>query len=80
MDVVDTEDWTAEAGQLYPETDETLENRYDLVAEYYKNYPVPQGKSMCVVIVTHAAFNLHLPKRFNAKGEDTWKKAFCASF
>ena len=80
MDVVDTEEWTAEANQLYPETPESLQIRYDLVAEYYKNYPVPQGKSMCLVIATHAAFNLNLPERFNAQGDDNWGLTFCASF
>ena len=80
MEVVDTDDWLAEANQLFPETDESLPARYDLITEYYRNYPVPAGKSMSVIVATHAAFNLNLPKRFNAKGDDEAGLSYCASF
>ena len=64
--VRDTADWYTEVNQLFPEETDTLETRYDLITEHYKTRPVPQGKSVCIVVATHAAFNMNLPQRFNA--------------
>ena len=80
VNVVDTNDWYTEATQLYPEDDDTLPVRYNLVTDYFKNFPVPQGKSICIVVVSHAAFNLELPRRFNAKEESALGLIYCSSF
>ena len=80
VDVIDTEDWYSEANQLYPEEDDSLAKRYDLVTQYYKNIQVPANKSICIIVVSHAAFNFNLPKRFNAKEESALGLCYCSSF
>ena len=80
VSIVDTPDWYQECCDLFPESDEDLERRYDLVRDYYKGYLVDQGKSVCVIVATHAAFNFNIPKRFNAKEESALGLIYCTSF
>ena len=80
IQIQDTDDWYAEALKLYPETDESIENRYDLVKDYYCGLPIQKGKKICVIVVTHAAFNFNLPRRMNAKEESALGLVYCASF
>ena len=81
VDVIDTEDWYEEAKNIQPEADEDLEVRYDLIANYYKNMPVPAGKSICVIVATHAAQTTNLVYRFNtSRHEDILGFTYCVSF
>ena len=57
-----------------------IEQRYDLIRDHYLNYAVPDGKSISVIVASHAAFNFNLPKRFNAKEESAMGLCYCSSF
>ena len=65
---------------MYPESDELIEVRYDQIRDHLLAYPVPAGKSLSVIIASHAAFNFNLPKRFNAKEESAMGLCYCSSF
>lgn len=80
VQILDTSDWYNDAKAIYPETDEALTERYNIVANYYKNAPVTTGKSTCIIVVTHAAFPYNLPERFNAKNETELGLTYCSSF
>ena len=80
INVKDTEDWYDQAIKLHPETLESLEDRYDEVANYYKNYPVPPGRSICVVVVTHKPITYNLPERLGEVDEEADSTGYCSSF
>ena len=84
VSIVDTDDWYTDACALFPESDEDLNRRYDLVRDYYKGYQTrdAQGKkkNVCVIVATHAAFNFNLPSRFGSKEESGMGLIYCASF
>ena len=77
---MDTTDWYTEANQLFPEDTDTIETRYDLITEHYKTRPVPLGKSVCVIVATHGAFNMSLPQRFNAQEKSAMGLIYAASW
>ena len=53
-----------------------------MIANYYKNYDVPAGKSLTVIIATHAPMLYALPERL-AKGNEGLEDeggGYCSSF
>ena len=80
VNVRDNCDWYHEANKLYPETAESLETRYDLVADYYKTLAVPAGKSLCVIVVTHKPMTFNLPCRLGEMDEECDATGYCCSF
>ena len=54
VSVVDTENWYQECCKLYPEDRDAQQRRYKIIADYYKEYPVPAGKNLCMIVATHA--------------------------
>ena len=80
INVRDTDDWLQEAKKLFPETADSLEERYDLIADYYKNLPVPAGKSICIIVVTHKPVTYNLPKRMGIVDDEQDATGYCSSF
>ena len=70
VNFTDTDDWYQEACALYPEEDEDLDARYNLVKDHYiqlfQNQVAQTAQSMCIVVVCHAGFMFEMPGRFNA--------------
>ena len=53
IQITDTNDWYDVAVGMYPETRDALQNRFGLVAEYCKSYPMPDTKHCTLILVTH---------------------------
>lgn len=83
IEVHDTISWHSEATKLYPEDVDSLEVRYDMIAEHFKTQeavPATTGKSLCVIVVTHAAMQMSLPERFNAREQSALGLIYASSW